>query len=124
MKKWLILFLVLSLAMNLLLYGVIFWKGMYTANEKDQVILGEMVQQVIESQQYKSLNEKEKVLAVNSSVDRNKGGVFPFHYSVMVYTAEKVYIFECKDKNCAAVGLVGTMYSRYEDSELLLPFDD
>lgn len=124
MKKWLVLFLVISLCVNVLLFGNIFWKGMYTPNEKDQVILGEMVQLVISSQKFKTIDESEGVLAVNQMVDRNKGGVFPYHYNVIVYTSEQGYIFGCKDKNCDAVGLEGTMYSRYEDSELLLPFDN
>ncbi|MER2261305.1 MAG: hypothetical protein ABS934_04770 [Psychrobacillus sp.] len=122
MKKWLVLFLVISLCVNVLLFGNIFWKGMYTPNERDQVILGEMVQLVISSPKFKSIDDSEGVLAVNQMVDRNKGGVFPYHYDVIVYTSEQAYIFGCKDDKCDVVGLEGTMYSRYKDSELLLPF--
>ena len=122
MKNWLVIILVISLCVNVLLFGNIFWKGMYTPNERDQVILGEMVQLVISSQKFKTINESEGVLAVNQMVDRNKGGVFPYHYDVIVYTSEQAYIFGCKDDKCDAVGLVGTMASKYEDSEQLLPF--
>ena len=122
MKKWLVIILVISLCVNVLLFGNIFWKGMYTPNEKDRVILGEMVQLVISSQNFKTIDESEGVLAVNQMVDRNKGGVFPHHYDVIVYTSEQAYIFGCKDDKCDAVGLVGTMASKYEDSEQLLPF--
>lgn len=122
MKRWFVLILVISLCVNVLLFGNIFWKGMYTPNERDQVILGEMVQLVISSPKFKSIDDSEGVLAVNQMVDRNKGGVFPYHYDVIVYTSEQAYIFGCKDDKCDVVGLEGTMYSRYKDSELLLPF--
>ena len=121
MKKWLVIILVISLCVNVLLFGNIFRKGMYTPNEKDRVILGEMVQLVISSQKFKTIDESEGVLAVNQMVDRNKGGVFPYHYDVIVYTSEQAYIFGCKDDKCDVVGLVGTMASKYEDSEQLLP---
>lgn len=94
---------------------------MYTPNEEDKVILGEMVQLVVESEEYQKLTETEKVYAITTFVDRNKGGRYPFHYDVIVKTDKESYLFGCKDESCSEMEIGGWMYSRYSEHEPVLP---
>lgn len=122
MKKWLILILLItSIILNIYQFGTISLAGMYTPNEKDRVILGEMTQLVVESDDYQKLAEKEKIHAIDTFVDRNKGGVYPFHYDVTVRTDKESYIFSCTDKKCSEVEIGGWTYSIYSESEPVLP---
>lgn len=122
MKKWLIwILLILSVCLNVYHFGKDFWTGMYTPNEKDQVILGEMVQQVVESGEYQKIAEREKIYAISTGVDRNKGGVYPFHYEVTIRTDKESYIFSCKEKTCSKIGSAGWTYSRYSEHDPVLP---
>ena len=122
MKKGLILFLlVVSILLNVYHFGKDFWVGMHTPNEKDKVLLGEMVQLVIESEEYQNLGQKEKIYAITTSVNRNTGGVYPFHYDVTVETDKESYIFSCKNKTCREIGIEGRTYSKYSEYESVLP---
>ncbi|MBO1912515.1 hypothetical protein J4G37_47915, partial [Microvirga sp. 3-52] len=96
-KRILWTLLIISLCFNVYAIGKNFWVGMYTPNLEDQDILGEMTQLVVESDAYQKLTETEKVYAITTGVDRNKGGVYPFHYGVSVRTDKQSYIFSCKD---------------------------
>ncbi|WP_239431560.1 hypothetical protein [Sporosarcina sp. ACRSL] len=121
MKKGLLLFLlVVSVLLNVYHFGKDYWVGMYTPNEKDQVILSEMVQLVVESKEYQQLVETEKVRAIAPSVDRNKGGRYPFHYGVSVRTDRQTYIFYCQDESCSSMTIGAWTYSRYSEQEPVL----
>lgn len=124
MKKWLIWVLVLSICLNLYLFGKDFWFEMYTPNEKDKVILGEMVQHVVKSEDYKKLDVAERIYAITPGVDRNKGGVYPFHYDVKVSTDKQSYIFTCMDKTCTKIKMDGLTSSRYTNNEPVLPLKE
>ena len=125
MKKRLILFLLIaSVLLNVYHFGKDFWVGMYTPNEKDQVILSEMVQLVIESEEYQKLAETEEIRAIATGVDRNKGGVYPYHYGVSVRTDKQTYLFSCQDKTCSKMGIGGWTYSRYSENEPVLPLKE
>lgn len=122
MKKRFILFLlVVSILVNVYHFGKDFWVGMHTPDEKDKILLGEMVQHVVESEEYQNLAQKEKIYAITTSVDRNKGGVYPFHYNVTVETEKESYIFNCKDETCSEIGIGGRTSSRYSENESVLP---
>lgn len=124
MKKRFILFLlVVSILVNVYHFGKDFWVGMHTPDEKDKILLGEMVQHVVESEEYQNLAQKEKIYAITTSVNRNKGGVYPFHYDVTVETEKESYIFNCKDKACSEIGIGGSTYSRYSENESVLPLN-
>lgn len=105
-------------------FGKIFWLEMYTPTEKDQVILGEMTQRVVESEKYQKLAVTEKVYAITAGVDRNKGGVYPFHYDVTVRTDKESYIFSCKDNTCSDMKIGGWTYSRYSEDKPVLPLKE
>ena len=121
MKKWLVWILVISVCLNLYQFGKHSWEGMYTPNVGDKEILSEMTQLVVESKDYKKLAENEKVYAIETNVDRNKGGVYPFHYDVTVKTDKESYIFSCVDKTCSDMEIGGWTYSRYSEDEPVLP---
>lgn len=123
MKKLLWTLLIISLCFNLYALGKSFWVGMYTPTQEDQVILGEMTQLVVESDAYQKLAETEKVYAITTGVDRNKGGVYPFHYGVSIRTDKQSYIFSCKDKTCSDMEIGGWTYSRYSEDDPILPLD-
>ncbi|ARK24159.1 hypothetical protein SporoP37_05310 [Sporosarcina sp. P37] len=121
MKKWLVWILVISVCLNLYQFGKDFWVGLYTPTEEDRVILGEMTQFVVESEEYRKIAETEKIYAITTGVDRNKGGGYPFHYDVMVKTDKESYIFYCMDKTCSDMEIGGWTYSRYSEDEPVLP---
>lgn len=124
MKKWLAWILVISVCLNLYHFGKNSWIGMYTPNEKDMIILGEMTQLVVESKDYQKLAETEKIYAIIAGVDRNKGGGYPFHYGVTVRTNKESYIFSCRDKTCSDMEIGGWTYSRYSEDEPVLPLKE
>lgn len=123
-NKYLKLLLITSLAYNFYLVGkwvlVDVW---YTPNDEEKIILGEMVQKTIESKQFKDISDKEKVISIETYIDKNKGGSYPFYFSVHVVTDLNTYIFDCSDKKCNSVDTGGTMYSRYEDESPRLPLE-
>jgi hypothetical protein len=121
-KRWILwTLLIISLCFNVYAIGKDSWVSMYTPTTEDQVILGEMTQLVVESDAYQNLTETEKVYAITTAVDRNKGGVYPFHYDVTVRTDKQSYIFSCKDKTCSDMEIGGWSYSRYSEDEPVLP---
>ena len=121
MKKWILGVLIISIGFNIYFIGKNFWEGMYIPNSEDSVILSEMTQLVVQSDSYKRISENEKVYAIAAGVDRNKGGVYPFHYGVSVRTDKQTYIFSCKDKACGEMNSGETTYSRYSEEEPVLP---
>ena len=123
MKKWFYGILIISIGFNIYHVGKNLWEGMYIPNDEDSIILSEMTQLVVESDSYKRISENEKVYAIATGVDRNKGGVFPFHYGVSVRTDQQTYIFSCEDKTCGEVGIPETTYSRYSEEEPILPLN-
>ncbi|WP_185150765.1 hypothetical protein [Peribacillus simplex] len=48
----------------------------YEPSSEEKVILSEMVLKTIESEEYKKSAEKENIIAIDTSMDKNKGGVF------------------------------------------------
>lgn len=122
MKKWLLLLLIISICLNIYQFGKVYWTGLFTPNEEDEEILGEMVQLVVESEAYEELTEKEKVYSITTSVDRFKGGSHPYQYEVVVSTDKQSYSFTCTDAKCADVELGGWFYSRYTEEAPILPF--
>ncbi|OZU87124.1 hypothetical protein CIL03_18235 [Virgibacillus indicus] len=115
--------LIISLGVNLYFLGKWFlidqW---YEPSEEEQVILSEMVQKTVESEGYKNLAEKENIIAIDSSMDKNKGGVFPYYFEVSVRTDKQTYLFYCSDANCSEMENEGWTYSIYQDENPRLPF--
>ena len=95
----------------------------YTPSSGESVILSEMIQKTVECEDYKKIAESDKIIAVESSIDRNKGGVFPFYFSVDVRTDKQTYIFSCSNKQCDTMDNGSWTYSRYEDEKPRLPFN-
>lgn len=125
MKKWVWRgVLILSVALNSYWLGKwLLFDQSYTPTEEEAVILGEMIQRTVESDDYQMLVNRtdEQVLAITSSINKNKGGAFPFYMDVYVKTDQQSYIFSCKDKTCAEMHIGGTAYSRYSEEEPRLP---
>lgn len=124
MKKWLIGLLILSLCLNIYQFGKGVWQSLYTPTKEDWVLLGEMTQRVVESEEYQQLAETEKIYAITTGVDRNKGGGYPFHYDVVVKTDKQSYFFYCKEKTCTDIEIGGWSYSRYSEEEPVLPLKE
>lgn len=93
----------------------------YIPNEEDQIILGEMVQKTVASEDYESIPSEEEVISIETSVDKNKGGAYPYFYEVHVRTTQETYHFSCKDRKCSEVENGGWSYSVYEDEDPRLP---
>lgn len=121
MKKWLIGALSISILLNVYFVVKNQWEDMYTPNDQDKLILSEMTQMVVASEDYKTLSENENIYAIESYVDRNKGGVYPFHYGVSVRTSNQTYLFSCNDKSCKTITKYGTTASRYANEDPVLP---
>lgn len=85
-------------------------------------ILGEMVVKAINSNDYREINKNEQIVSIKTSVDRNKGGVFPYHYAISVFTGTQTHLFSCEDDHCTKVEKYGEMYSNYRDERSILPF--
>ncbi len=118
-----IIFLIVSLSTNLYILGKWFlidqW---YEANAEERVILSEMIQKTVASEKYKEIASQEKVIAIDTSIDKNMGGVFPYYFEVNVRTDKQTYIFYCKDKQCSKMENNGWTYSSYQDEQPRLPF--
>ncbi|MGG2075758.1 hypothetical protein AB1J28_20585 [Lysinibacillus irui] len=122
-KKMIIIFLFISLSSNLYILGKWFLLDQwYEANAEERVILSEMVQKTVASEKYKEITSQEKVIAIDTSIDKNKGGVFPYYFEVNVRTDKQTYIFYCKDKQCSEMENSGWTYSSYQDEQPRLPF--
>ena len=78
MKKWLIGLLILSLCLNIYQFGKGVWQSLYTPTNEDRMLLGEMTQRVVESEEYQQLAETEKIYAITTGVDRIRVGGIRF----------------------------------------------
>lgn len=123
MRKWITPLLVISIIVNINLFLYIWMTSFYTFKEQDKRILGEMTVKVLESEEFQQIadSEKEKIYAIESGVDRWKGGVFPYHYSVTLRTNKESYDFYCADAACNKVEIGGWSYSRYSGNQPTLP---
>lgn len=122
-NKLLVTLLIFSIGANIFLFGRWFFlEHAYEPSENEQVILNEMVQKTVESKEYKKLAEKENIIAIESHMDKNKGGKFPYYFEVSFRTDIQTYLFNCDNDQCTEIGSAGTTYSRYKDEEPRLPF--
>ncbi|MGG3891583.1 hypothetical protein [Metabacillus fastidiosus] len=116
--------LIISLGVNLYLFGKWYlFEQAYESSQKEKVILSEMVQKTVESEDYKKLAEKENIIAIDTSMDKNKGGKFPYYFGVSVRTDKQTYLFSCSNEKCFKMEQDGTTYSIYQDENPRLPFD-
>ncbi|MDR4938276.1 hypothetical protein RGU11_18005 [Rossellomorea marisflavi] len=93
----------------------------YEPTSEEAIILGEMVQKTVESKEYKDLAKAEKVIAIETGIDKNKGGRFPYNMMTSVRTDKETHLFSCSDDKCTKMELIGTSYSIYQDEEPRLP---
>lgn len=122
-NKIIVILLIISLGVNLYMLGKwIFYDLWYKPSPREEIILSEMVQKTVQSKQYQYLAALNKVIAIDTHIDRNKGGVFPSYFSVFVRTDEKTYKFYCDNKECSEVAYTTLPYSIYEDESPKLPF--
>lgn len=124
MKKWIIVILfIFSIGANAFMLGQwLLFDQYYEPSKEEKVILGEMIVKTIESEDYKKISENEKVISVEPSIDKNKGGPFPHYFSINVRTEEQTYMFFCSDELCTEVVNEGWGYSRYKDEKTRIPF--
>lgn len=113
--------LIVSLIVNAILFGKNFWGKYEEANEDEKVILSELIQKTVESSEYQTIAENEAIIAIESSVDKNKGGAYPYYMNVSVRTDKQTYLFSCDNDDCSKVKNYGQTYSRYEDETPKLP---
>ena len=124
-KKVFILLLIISLIGNVYFIAKNALESLHTENAHDRQMLGEMVKKTIESEDYQAILDKGEVIhSIETSLDRAKGGRYPFHYGVFVKTDKQTYMFGCKDELCGDVDKAGTTYSRYSEEEPMLPLKD
>ncbi|MGG0414323.1 helix-turn-helix domain-containing protein [Peribacillus simplex] len=95
----------------------------YEPSSEEKVILSELVQKTVESEDYKKIAEKENIIAIDTSIDKNKGGVFPYYYfTVSVRTDKQTYLFSCNNDQCSKMENEEWTYSIYQDESPRLPF--
>lgn len=122
-NKILVTLLMISIGFNLFLFGRwLIFEHAYEPSKNEQVILSEMVQKTVESQDYKKIAEKENIIAMDASLDKNKGGAFPYYFGVSVRTDQQTYLFFCNDDQCSEMEKGGWTYSIYQDESPRLPF--
>lgn len=115
--------LIISVLVNLYICGKWFlFEQWYEASSEEKIILSEMVLKTIESEDYKSLTDKENIIAIEASLDKNKGGVFPYYFGVSVRTDKQTYLFSCNNEQCSTMENEGWTYSIYKDESPRLPF--
>ncbi|KIL45889.1 hypothetical protein [Jeotgalibacillus campisalis] len=122
-KKIVLALLIISLSVNLYILGK--WlvvEQWYEPSSEEKVILSEMVLKTIESEDYKNIVEKDNIIAIETSIDKNKGGVFPYYFEVSVRTEEQTYLFSCNNDKCSTMENGGWTYSIYKDESPRLPF--
>lgn len=121
--KLIVTLLILSISVNLFIFGKwLLIEQWYTPSTEENIILSEMIQKTVESDGYKSILETEKIIAIEASMDKNKGGVFPYYFGVSVRTDKQTYIFSCSDKQCDTMENGQWTYSRYSEEKPRLPF--
>lgn len=125
MKKKIIFIVILSLSLILNVYFGIsnYMKSTYIPDENDLDILAEMTKMVIDSEQYQEIASQETVYAIEQGVSRfnvsDPSSIY--HYEIEVQTDKETYIFTCKDEKCTSVSNEGWTYSRFSDTEPILP---
>ncbi|WP_152446393.1 hypothetical protein [Bacillus sp. THAF10] len=113
----------ISLGVNLYIFGKwLLIERSYEATTEEKIILSEMVHKTVISEDYKKLAEQENIIAIDTSIDKNKGGVFPYYLTVGVRTDKQTYIFSCNNEQCLEMENEGWTYSRYEEEKPRLPF--
>ncbi|MDN3451522.1 hypothetical protein QMA09_15085 [Planococcus sp. APC 3906] len=113
-----------SLCANVYLVAEKYWLSLSTPNENDDVIIGEMTQMMLETDEYQRLAGKETVYSITAGVDRSKGGSEPYNYVVVVKTDKQAYLFSCSDGTCSDVDMIGTIYSDYAEDKTKLPLKE
>lgn len=114
----------LSVVVNLFVLGKwLLIEQWYTPSSEERIILSEMIQKTVESERYKNIAEANKVIAIEASMNRSTGGVFPYYFSVNVLTDKQTYIFSCSNKQCDTMEHGSWTYSRYQDENPRLPFN-
>lgn len=123
-KKVVKILLVMSVGMNA--YWLVkhyAFDRMYDPDEKEQIILNEMIQKTIESKDYQEIAKTKDIKAIESSMDKNKGGRYPYYFNVSVRTTEGTYLFGCSDEQCTDIEKYGETYSIYQDEKPRLPLE-
>lgn len=121
-NKIILILLIVSLGINLYIGGkwFLFDYG-YEPTQEESIIMSEMVQKTIESEDYKNIEKREKVFAIESSIDKYKGGHFPYNMGVSVRTDKQTYLFFCDNDQCSKMTNQGWTYSIYQDEKPRLP---
>lgn len=52
----------------------------YEPTSEEAIILGEMVQKTVESEEYKDVAKAEKIIAIERGIDKNKRRQIPLQY--------------------------------------------
>ncbi|WP_415579320.1 hypothetical protein [Filibacter tadaridae] len=94
----------------------------YTPSSEEKIILSEMIPKTVESEDYKKIDEDENIVAIEASMDRSRGGVFPYYFGVSVRTDKQTFIFSCSSKRCETMENGEWTYYRYTDEKPRLPF--
>lgn len=123
-KKIIIILLIISLGVNIYFGGkwLLFERG-YEPTVKEETIMSEMIVKTINSDDYKKIAAREKVIAIDRGIDKYKGGVFPYNMGVSVRTNKQTYLFFCDDEQCSALSEPSTTYSMYQDEDPILPLE-
>lgn len=122
--KMVVLLLVISVGIHIFTIGKsLLLEKPYEPTAEEKVLLSEMVVKTIQSEDYQKIAETERVIAIDTNVDKNKGGVFPYYMEVSVRTNHQTYHFTCNDKKCQAMENEGWSYSIYKDEKPRLPFE-
>ncbi|OHX51853.1 hypothetical protein [Planococcus faecalis] len=124
MKKKLVLgLLIVSLGINLVVLGN-WWvtQQWNTPSAEEAIILSEMVQRTVDSEDYQKIAASEEVLAIDRGLDKATGGAFPYYFYVNVRTDQQSYLFYCDGPECSTMDNEGWGYSIYEDEDTRLPF--
>ncbi|WP_350019572.1 hypothetical protein [Priestia flexa] len=123
-NKVLFALLIISLGLNIYFFGKQLIEQGYEPSTEEKVILSEMVQKTVKSEDYKKIAKKENIIAVDTNIDKNKGGSFPYYFGVSVRTDKQTYIFSCNNDQCSKMGNEGSTYSIYQDEKPRLPFKE
>jgi hypothetical protein len=117
-----LILLIVSLGVNMYIAGkwILFERG-YEPTSEEKIIMDEMVQKTIESEDYKKIVKKEDVIAIDRDIDKYKGGAFPYNMEVSVRTNKQTYLFFCDDDRCSKMVNEGWTASIYQDEEPRLP---
>lgn len=119
-----LILLILSLGVNIFIAGKCFLidRG-YVPTQDEDNIMSEMIVKTINSEDYKNIEKKENIIAIDKSIDKYNGGVFPYNMEISVHTDNQTHIFVCDDQQCSRVTGAATTYSMYSDEETRLPLE-